>query len=154
MLQPKDSNREDDNEGSTDEWYRGGLAFECTQCGNCCSGPTQGFVWVDDDEIRELAFALSMSDVDEFERRFVRRVGIHRSLVEYSDGDCIFLDPESRTCTVYNARPKQCRTWPFWRDNIASPKAWARTAKQCPGCNHGRVYSIAEIRKQACLKNT
>ena len=69
-------------------WYSSGLAFECTQCGNCCSGPGAGYVWVNEQEVRSLANAMGMSDqLDEFERKFTRRVGTRVSLVEYSDGD-------------------------------------------------------------------
>jgi uncharacterized protein len=128
-------------------WYSSGLSFECTQCGNCCSGPSEGYVWLNEDEIRAIASEIGMSDqIEEFERKFTRRVGTRTSLVEYSDGDCIFLDPDTRTCSVYVARPMQCRTWPFWKQTVETPKAWARTSKQCPGCNRGRLYSIDEIK--------
>jgi uncharacterized protein len=130
-------------------WYSGGLSFECTQCGNCCSGPSTGFVWVDESEWNAIAIAIGMSDrMDEFERKFTRRVGNRTSLVEYSDGDCIFLDPETRGCSVYDARPLQCRTWPFWQSNLESPKDWALTAKGCPGCNHGKLYSLEAIQER------
>jgi Fe-S-cluster containining protein len=128
-------------------WYRSGLAFECTGCGNCCSGPGQGFVWIQDEEIARMATALGIEDIDAFERQFVRRIGIRKSLVEYADGDCIFLDPQSRRCMVYEARPVQCRTWPFWESNLTSPKAWARAAKDCPGCNRGTLYSLGTIQR-------
>jgi hypothetical protein len=128
-------------------WYSRGLAFECTQCGNCCSGPAEGYVWVTQDEIHSLANHVGLADrLDEFERRFTRSVGTRTSLVEYSDGDCIFLDPMSRTCSVYESRPNQCRTWPFWRNNLETPKSWAQASKSCPGCNRGRLYSLSEIR--------
>lgn len=129
-------------------WYQSGLRFECTQCGNCCSGPTTGYVWVDEDEIRRLAEAMDMGDdLDDFERKFVRRVGTKKSLVEYSDGDCIFLDPDTRGCSLYQARPRQCRSWPFWDSNLNSPRAWANAAAGCPGCNHGRLYELSEIKQ-------
>jgi Fe-S-cluster containining protein len=96
-----------------------------------------------------LADAMGMADnIDEFERKFTRRVGNKISLVEYSDGDCIFLDPKSRTCSVYEARPVQCRTWPFWNSNLELPRDWASAARSCPGCNKGRLYSIEEIRER------
>ena len=100
-------------------WYADGLKFECTQCGNCCGGPEAGYVWVTQTEILSLASTLGMADqLEEFENKFTRRVGRQTSLVEYSDGDCIFLDAKSRTCTVYESRPVQCRTWPFWKSNV------------------------------------
>ncbi len=127
-------------------WYQSGLAFECTQCGNCCSGPETGYVWVTDEEIDRLAVAMDMEDdVEGFKRKFVRQVLARQSLVEYSDGDCIFLDPKTRGCMVYGARPVQCRTWPFWAQTVSSPADWARTAKGCPGCNHGPVYELSSI---------
>lgn len=102
-------------------------------------------MWVTDEEIANIADCLGYTDVDTFERRFVRNVGHRKSLVEYPDGDCIFLDPEKRNCLVYGARPVQCRTWPFWTENIESPKAWNHVAKSCLGCNQGRVYTLEEI---------
>ena len=127
-------------------WYTSGLSFECTQCGDCCSGPGEGYVWVTPQEIISLAASIGMSDrLEEFEHKFTRQVGTQTSLVEYSDGDCIFLDPKSRHCTVYQARPVQCRTWPFWKSNVKTPKAWSQAAKSCPGCNQGRLYTLVEI---------
>ena len=84
-------------------------------------------------------------DIEVFRRRFVRQVGARQSLVEYSDGDCIFLDPQKRNCMVYDARPIQCRTWPFWDGNLQSPATWAQAAEGCPGCNRGTVYPLAHI---------
>lgn len=130
-------------------WFQSGLSFECTQCGNCCSGPGTGYVWVSPEEIAGMANALGMSDrIDEFERKFTRQVGTRVSLVEYSDGDCIFLDPRLRTCTLYDARPTQCRTWPFWKSNVRSPQDWRETAKNCPGCDRGQRYSLDEIQQR------
>ncbi|MFM8176039.1 MAG: YkgJ family cysteine cluster protein [Pirellulaceae bacterium] len=129
-------------------WYREGLAFECTQCGRCCGG-APGFVWVEPEEIAAMAEAVGMGqDIEQFERRFVRSVGARKSLVEYPDGDCIFLDPQTRGCTVYQARPIQCRTWPFWTSNLEDPKAWQQTARHCPGCNQGPVYTLQEIEQR------
>ena len=69
-------------------WYSSGLSFECTQCGDCCSGPGEGYVWVTPQEIVALASAIGMADqLEEFERKFTRQVGELTSLVEYSDGD-------------------------------------------------------------------
>lgn len=124
-------------------WYRDGLQFECTQCGKCCSG-APGFVWVDPDEIIDLARAMQMEE-DEFEKKFVRQVGNRYSLIEYPDGDCIFLEPETRHCLVYAARPIQCRTWPFWDSNLESKRTWKETCRICPGAGEGKLYSLAEI---------
>ena len=123
-------------------WYREGLAFECTQCGNCCTG-APGYVWVDAEEIGQLAEFRGES-LDDFGRKYLRQVGSALSLIEKPGGDCIFWD-KAQGCTVYEARPAQCRTWPFWPENIESPADWSQVQKGCPGAGQGRVYSIDEI---------
>ncbi len=87
--------------------------------------------------------------VEEFESRYVRLVGIRRSLVEYSNGDCVFFDNKTRKCQVYDHRPRQCRTWPFWKSNIRTPKSWEETCEACPGSGKGKLYQLETIEKQA-----
>jgi Fe-S-cluster containining protein len=130
-------------------WFQEGLQFECTGCGDCCTG-APGFVWVEADEISELSEHLGMSVAD-FERQFVRRVGSRKSLIEYANFDCVFLDANTRRCTVYEARPKQCRTWPFWQSNVETKAAWKRTSEACPGCGHGKLYSAEQVLHQIAV---
>src|SRR5262245_12780335 len=128
---------------ATEPWYEDGLRFECTQCGNCCTG-APGYVWVNAAEIAALA-QLVNETVDAFEEKYTRKVGNRTSLIEYSNGDCVFFDNKSRRCTVYDARPRQCRTWPFWNSNLKSSSAWAHTCQVCPGSGKGRLYTLDEI---------
>ena len=132
-------------------WYHNGLRFSCTSCGNCCSGAS-GYVWVNQAEIEAIAQALEMS-VEEFEASHVRRVGIRKSLAELSESnwDCVLLDPETRKCTVYDFRPRQCRTWPFWQSNLRNEAAWAETCEVCPGSGKGELYTIDEIESQVSV---
>jgi Fe-S-cluster containining protein len=130
-------------------WYKDGLRFTCTGCGNCCTGDP-GFVWVNRQEIKALADGLGL-DVVAFEAQFVRHVGIRRSLVERANGDCIFFDPINRRCEVYELRPRQCRTWPFWNTNLRTPESWAETCQACPGSGRGKLYNLGEISAQAEL---
>ena len=124
-------------------WYQDGLRFTCTQCGHCCSG-APGYVWVSEQEVLAMAAAMQLDEAA-FRDKFVRRVGMRESLIEYSDGDCIFLDPQSRGCMLYEARPIQCRTWPFWDSNLESPAEWERTCEVCPGAGEGKLYSLSQI---------
>jgi Fe-S-cluster containining protein len=98
-------------------------------------------------EIEALAKEVGV-DVPEFERRYVRKVGIRKSLIEWGNGDCVFFDGKSRKCQVYNARPRQCRTWPFWPSNLASPDTWADAAERCRGCNRGKMVPLEKIQTQ------
>jgi Fe-S-cluster containining protein len=127
-------------------WFKDGLRFRCTQCGECCSG-APGYVWVNQEEIVALAARLGL-DVDEFARRYTRRVGVRRSLVELPGGDCVFLDAQTRKCTVYEDRPRQCRTWPFWHSNVRTPQSWAATCQVCPGCGQGDIVPLQSILEQ------
>ncbi len=127
-------------------WYHNGLKFECTQCGDCCTG-APGYVWVNQEEIAAIAELIGM-ELDAFEHKYVRRVGIRRSLVEFPNGDCVFFDTDKRKCTVYDARPRQCRTWPFWDSNLTSPEDWQHTCDVCPGSGKGKLYDLDVIESQ------
>jgi Fe-S-cluster containining protein len=123
-------------------WYRDGLSFTCTRCGACCTG-APGYVWVTPEEIARLAGSRGEA-IDAFSTRYVRRVGSRYSLIEKPGGDCVFWDSKAG-CTVYEARPVQCRTWPFWEENVETPEDWRRTTEACPGSGRGRLYSADEI---------
>ncbi len=128
---------------SPQPWYHDGLQFRCTQCGNCCTG-SPGFVWVDDNDIAAIATHLD-KPIGEVRLLQTRPVGGRLSLREHANGDCVFLDPLTRKCSVYPVRPKQCRTWPFWRSNVESPEAWERTKLTCPGAGCGDLVSLDQI---------
>jgi len=137
------------------EWYADGLRFACTQCGNCCTGPP-GAVWFEADEGGAMAAALGL-DETAFYERYARRIGRSWSLRERKTEhgyDCIFLDrkraPGRAVCGLYGARPTQCRTWPFWPENLRTRRAWenVRRVTPCPGMNKGPVVPIEQIRIQ------
>lgn len=130
-----------------DVWYAGGLRFQCTQCGDCCSG-AEGYVWVNQAEIDAMAARTGMTPAD-FEAAYVKQVGKRRSLKERPGGDCVLLDEQTRKCLAYEERPRQCKTWPFWDSNLRSPEAWADAAEACPGCNKGQVVPLESIVEQA-----
>ena len=130
-----------------DAWYGAGLRFQCTQCGDSCSG-AEGYVWVNQAEIDAMAARRGMTPAA-FTEAFVKQVGVRRSLTERPGGDCVLLDEKTRKCTVYEERPRQCRTWPFWDSNLRSPEAWAEAAEACPGCNKGDVVPLETIVAQA-----
>lgn len=54
---------------------------------------------------------------------------------------------EGKQCSVYEARPTQCRTWPFWPENMDA-KTWDEdVVSYCPGVGKGKLYSQSEIKK-------
>jgi len=54
----------------------------------------------------------------------------HRQ-VQFTAGACIFL--KNGRCSVYDARPTQCRTYPFWPGIVARQDDYWREARHCEG---------------------
>ena len=117
-----------------------GLFFECQQCGCCCTGDP-GFVYVYPGEAVKIAKYLSMS-VSIFVEKFLYPYNEGYSIREYEDGRCFFYQ---EGCTVYPVRPGQCRTFPFWFENLRSSKKWQQVSKECPGIGRGRLYSKEQV---------
>lgn len=118
-------------------------------CGRCCSGPGEGYIWVARPEVGFIAEHLKTTP-EELCRKYVRRVGARMSLIEERvSKDCIFLRDVGgvKQCCIYSVRPAQCRTWPFWSENLLSPDDWNRAALRCPGINRGRFYTYEEIER-------
>lgn len=137
------------------DWFAHGLRFSCTQCGNCCTGPP-GAVWFTEAEGKAMAAKLGMSEQD-FYRKHARKLdgrwSLNESRTEHGY-DCTFLDrdtvPGRAVCSLYQARPGQCRTWPFWPENLHSKRAWLAAKKRtpCPGMDQGRLIPPEQIRIQ------
>jgi len=131
---------------TAEKWYKGGLRFACTECGGCCTGGP-GYVWVTPEEIEAIATFLNLS-VEQFSRQYVRRVGQRYSLTERKTSyDCIFL--KEKRCTIYPHRPKQCRTFPWWDENLKTPESWKTAAKECEGiCDTAPLVSLKTIEEK------
>jgi hypothetical protein len=128
-------------------WYEEGLKFKCTGCGKCCTG-APGYVWVTQEEIEIMAKKLGIAP-QEFQKKYIRQIGKRISLLEDPKNyDCIFL--KDKTCTLYDARPKQCRTFPFWKDNLKSKSHWEYAKYACEGIDHedAPLICVEEIEKQ------
>lgn len=127
-----------------------GLRFSCTQCGNCCTGPT-GYVLFTPEEAGRMAAALGV-DTETFTTTYTRETDLGRSLREVRTPrgyDCVFLERDGSglaRCRIYQARPGQCRTWPFWKSNLRDRGAWERAARTCPGINRGPLTGPDAIR--------
>ena len=65
-------------EQTAEPWFKDGLRFKCTACGDCCTG-APGYVWVNQAEITAMAERLGM-EVAAFEKKYVRQIGVRRSL--------------------------------------------------------------------------
>ena len=105
---------------------------KCASCeGNCCIGES-GYIWINKQEIIKLAEHLDMS-VEELGMKYLLKVGYKYSIrekrVSQNNYSCVFFDLEKKQCGVYEARPNQCRTFPFWdyfKKNVEEVK------QECP----------------------
>jgi Fe-S-cluster containining protein len=129
-------------------FYADGLRFSCVRCSACCRYEP-GYVFLTKKDTGKLAAALEMG-YNDFIETFCRWIPVdgrtrRLSLREKSGYDCIFWKDG---CSVYGARPLQCRVFPFWPSVLNSAGSWKNT--DCPGIGKGRLHSMAEI--EACLE--
>lgn len=109
--------------------------FDSTKCatceGNCCIGES-GYIWITVDEIEKLSNYLNIS-VDKLFKDYLVKYGYRFSIKEKKLSEnnyaCIFFDTNIKRCTIYDVRPNQCKTFPFWehfKTNIQEVK------NECP----------------------
>ena len=133
-------------------WYDDGLRFECTRCGRCClDHKDPAYVYLTRAETQALArhFRLTLT---EFKKKYTTTDDGDRVL-KNAGPRCILLG-EDGLCKVYACRPRQCRTWPFWHENLTR-HAWNGPVKElCPGIDQGRLYTREEIQEAADWTDT
>lgn len=125
-------------------FYEQGLRFECQGSGKCCTSHGEfGFVFLTKEDRKRFAKHLNLS-VPEFQTKHCDQTqGIWHLKEIQGQPDCTFL--KKKRCSVYDARPNQCRTWPFWPE-VMNAKAWKSEVQSfCPGVGQGKVWSKAEI---------
>ncbi len=130
-------------------WFNDGLRFKCTGCGACCTG-APGYVFLSQEDLDRLSRHLGCS-VLEFVKKYTRQVDSGYALLDRPGSyDCIFL--EGKKCSVYDARPVQCRTFPWWIDQLREPKDWIAASERCEGINHPDAPLIPSLHiQEQCL---
>ena len=136
-LKTMQTNHNNDNNQNDNKWYSTmkRLPFECTGCGKCCQ--TTGSVWMSPMEIRRAADLIQLSVTDfcnqyashtlepnNHDENDLRWIRLKDQTDDNGSGACVFLDPTTQQCTIYEARPNQCSTYPFWPKIMKSRKSW------------------------------
>lgn len=132
--------------GYAKKWYSEGIQFECQGSGKCCASHGEfGYVYFTNSDLKRVAKTMNIS-VTKFKELYATQVDKIWALKENPKGpDCIFL--KKNRCEIYEGRPTQCRTWPFWPE-VMNAKSWKKSVEAfCPGINKGRLYSALEIEK-------
>jgi len=88
----------------------------CSTCeGRCCTGES-GYIYVTKSEAQNISELLNL-ELNEFVSKYLFKNGYKHSIKEIihnESHECIFYDRDSNGCKIYEARPKQCKTFPFW----------------------------------------
>ena len=105
----------------------------CSSChGNCCIGES-GYIWISENEILNLAKYLKISQ-NEVREKYLYKASYKYSIKEIqldeNNFSCCFLNVEKKQCMIYEVRPMQCRTFPFWE---YFKKNENEVYKECPG---------------------
>ena len=124
-------------------WEKETLRFECQpDCFKCCVKP--GLVYFDAGDIRNASNILGCTP-GKLKSEFLEKEDSHWHLNVETDKPCPFLDCNG--CAIHEAKPKQCGTYPFWRENLHSKNLWKLTAGFCPGIGKGPIIPPESIKE-------
>ena len=128
------------------EIFEKGINFECQGSSNCCvSRGSYGYVYLSKKDLTRIAKYLNLT-TDLFKKNYCEYSDGYLHLRELNiNGNCQFL--KNNKCSIYAARPIQCRTWPFWKENMNAKKWKKELIDFCPGIGKGRLISASIIQK-------
>jgi uncharacterized protein len=145
------------------------VRFACLpSCGGkCCKiGATGGFVFLTRADILRIVKNVwqgaSQIKLGRFEwTRFMSTPSQQHYLEQRPSGDCCFY--KQGRCSIYESRPTQCRTFPFWPELVFNQEKMAEASQTCPGIGVGdelpeyhrellqcQVNADQELRGHAC----
>lgn len=131
------------------------MKFECQEScgGKCCSAGWDGkaaFIFLTKNDMRSISKFVKQP-VDEFaskgEFKFTRftKKKTQQWFLKDSETTCRFFNKGK--CGIYEVRPIQCRTFPFWPENMNARK-WKELATFCPGIGKGKAQSLDVLHEQ------
>lgn len=110
------------------------IQFQCKKCGACCR---VGFIYLKKGEAEKIASHLGMP-VKQFKKKYTEWfLFLGRALKWSEKGSCLFL--KNKECSIYNARPSQCSTWPYWDRILNSREDLERAKSYCGGISQEKV---------------
>ncbi|MFC1478382.1 YkgJ family cysteine cluster protein [Candidatus Margulisiibacteriota bacterium] len=106
------------------------ISFNCKQCGHCCN--REGLVFLTTEDLHNLMEFFAM-DYESFKQKYLSTFQRRLILKEHSEGGCIFAHTANHKCPVYEVRPEQCRTYPFWPEAKMNKDWYKNESRECPG---------------------
>jgi Fe-S-cluster containining protein len=128
----------------TNPFWKDGIRFQCQSSGNCCTSHGEyGFVYMTVEDRERMAKVLGMTAAAFTKKHCMKTGGVYALKEDPKNPDCMFL--KNKRCSVYEGRPTQCRTWPFWPE-VMNAKAWKKEiASFCPGVDKGPIIPAEKI---------
>ena len=123
-------------------WEKESPRFECqSDCFKCCT--KSGIVYFDNISIKNASKITKLSP-SSFKKKFLKQDDgqwIH----EVENGNsCAFLTLDG--CSIHFGKPVQCRSYPFWHENMTSMNMWKFVSSFCPGIDSGPHIAVSTIR--------
>lgn len=125
------------------KFWKNGIQFDCHQCGHCCTFEG-GAIYASEEEFQAIADRLNIS-IDEFYQQYTFESGGLVSIKSHKEGPCYFYKDG---CTIYEERPTQCRTYPFWPEVINREHDWIKESRTCAGIGKGKAWTKEEIKEE------
>lgn len=115
-----------------------GFRFECQKgCVRCCEAP--GVVRLAAGDAEAAAQHLGMG-LPEFHAQYVMKGADGLFLRPVVGTRCPFLLADG--CSIHEAKPTQCRLYPFWPEIVETRQSWQQTVELCPGIGKGPLIQI------------
>ena len=101
--------------------------IDCTACANCCRVAT---IKIIDRDVEKLARRLGVNK-DRFLAEYTRVDAEEGRVLKRNEGGCVFL--EGNLCSVYDARPHTCVTFPHLTHGAGSlvSRLWQMVDRAC-----------------------
>ncbi len=131
-------------------WWKDGIRFECQGSGKCCvSRGEYGYVYLTLKDRQAMAKYFKI-ETRAFTKKYCEKDSSGLWKIADFTKACRFL--KDKQCGIYEARPTQCRTWPFWPE-VMNARSWNKeVAAYCPGVGKGRVWTKNEIQQQLTIQ--
>ena len=101
-------------------------------------------VYLNEPDLARLAAHVGMTARD-FRRRYTVRDELGWTELDFSERCCPFLNEPGGRCSVYTARPTQCRTFPFWREFVQNEEWTPAVHALCEGIGEGPVHAAEKV---------
>ena len=102
--------------------------FNCQKSGNCCR--TSGIVYASHSELQAMAKELDI-DLASFLRNYTKKENGWTVISTTRFRPNCFLT-KTNTCSIYQSRPKKCRSYPNWPEIWESKNSLMKEAALCP----------------------